>query len=149
MLLGLGFGVLGVTAVIFWLLFLGVQWAHTTFTPRLTMFRNAPIVWRTFAFAISLAVFCLTAARTIGTRVRVTIVVPVVAGVLLLVMLALLRVLQLRAFASIQLAPVLHSVTERGRATLQSLYAPGGARVTTEPGGDRPLPPLRAAVTWA
>ena len=122
MLLTLGFGVLGVTAVIFSLLFLVVQWAHTSFSPRLTLFREAPIVWRTFAAAISVAVFSITAALTIGARHQVSIVVPVLAGLLLLAVLAMVRGLQLQAFAAIQLAPVLLAVTERGRTILQDLY---------------------------
>ncbi|MET9436796.1 DUF2254 family protein [Streptomyces sp. NPDC006551] len=146
MLLGLGFGVLGVSGIIFSLLFLVVQWAHTTFTPRLTIFRQEPIVWRTFAFAIALAVFCVTAALTIGTRPSVSVSVPVLAGILLLILLTLLRNLQLQAFASIQIAPVLHEVTARGRANLEPLCPPEHA------GGPSPtataLPPLTSTVTW-
>ena len=122
MLLSLGFGVLGVTAVIFSLLFLVVQWAHTSFSPRLTLFREASIVWRTFALAISVAVFSITAALTIGTRPQVSIAVPVLAGLLLLAVLGMVRGLQLEAFAAIQLAPVLLAVTERGRTILREHY---------------------------
>lgn len=148
MLLGLGFGVLSVTTVIFSVLFLVVQWAHTTFTPRLTMFRDSRVVWRTFAFAVSLSVFSFTSALTIGTDARVTILVPAVAGALLLVLLVLLWALLLRAFASIQLGPVLHFVTGRGHSILRSLYADGSAYSLGEPGSDEALPPLRATVTW-
>jgi uncharacterized membrane protein len=147
MLLGLGFGVLGVSGVIFSLLFLVVQWAHTTFTPRLTLFRQEPIVWRAFAFAVALAVFCITAALTIGTRPSVSVSVPVVAGILLLILLTLLRSLQLHAFASIQIAPVLHEVTARGRAILEPLS------LQEHTGGSAPtpstaLPPLTSTIIW-
>ncbi|MGW8885794.1 DUF2254 family protein [Streptomyces sp. NPDC055749] len=148
MLLGLGFGVLSVTTVIFSVLFLVVQWAHTTFTPRLTMFRDSRVVWRTFAFAISLSVFSFTSALTIGTDAHVTIVVPAVGGALLLVLLVLLWALLLRAFASIQLGPVLHFVTGRGRSILHSLYANGSERSPGEPESAAALPPLRTTVTW-
>ncbi|MFC9243109.1 DUF2254 family protein [Streptomyces sp. NPDC057136] len=146
MLLATGLGVLGGIAVIFSLLFLVVQWAATTFTPRLTLFRDAPIVWRTFAFAVGQAAFCLTATLAIGSRPEVSVAVPVIAGLLLFTMLALLRQLQLRAFAAIQLAPVLNSITERGRAILDALY-PRVADPTTPP-TMTPLPPLRSTVTW-
>jgi uncharacterized membrane protein len=142
MLLAVGLGVLGATTVIFSLLFLVVQWAATTFTPRLTLFRDAPMVWRTFAFAIGLAVYCVTAALAIGSRSEVSPAVPVIAGLLLLTMLALLRNLQLRAFAAIQLAPVLNSVTERGRVILDALYPrPAGPPAA-------PLSAPRSTVTW-
>ncbi|WP_406374454.1 DUF2254 domain-containing protein [Streptomyces sp. NBC_00647] len=139
MLLATGFGVLGAATVIFSVLFLVVQWAATTFTPRLTLFRDAPIVWRTFAFAVGLTVFCATAALTIANRDEVSVVVPISAGVLLLLLLTLLRTLLLKAVAAIQLAPVLGSITERGRHNLDVLYTsgPGDMRGSGDPGGTR------------
>ncbi|MEV4615901.1 DUF2254 family protein [Kitasatospora sp. NPDC049258] len=142
LLLGLGLGVLGAVTVVFSLLFLVLQWAATTFTPRLTLFRDAPIVWRTFAFSVGLAVFGVTAALAIGDRTEVSVVVPIVTLILLLAMLVLLRALQLRAFAAIQLAPVLDSVAVRGRAVLDTLYA------GPPPPAPPPLPPLRSTVRW-
>ncbi|MCX4988516.1 MULTISPECIES: DUF2254 family protein [unclassified Streptomyces] len=136
MLLATGFGVLGAATVIFSVLFLVVQWAATTFTPRLTLFRDAPIVWRTFAFAVGLTVFCATAALTIANRDEVSVVVPISAGVLLLLLLTLLRTLLLKAVAAIQLAPVLGSITEQGRHNLDVLYTsgPGDTRGSGGPG---------------
>jgi len=66
-----------------------------------------------------------------------------VAGVL--AALALIRILQVKAFASIQLAPTLSAIGAQGRGILDDLY--------TRPGPDRrhavaPLPPLRRTVTW-
>ncbi|WP_405916149.1 DUF2254 family protein [Streptomyces sp. NBC_00728] len=162
MLLATGFGVLGAATVIFSVLFLVVQWAATTFTPRLTLFRDAPIVWRTFAFAVGLTVFCATAALTIANRDEVSVVVPISAGVLLLLLLTLLRNLLLQAVSAIQLAPVLGSVTERGRRNLDALYPdarrdPGNAGDSgdlSEPDGpDGPGGPggpggPRATVRW-
>ncbi|MET9891229.1 DUF2254 family protein [Streptomyces sp. NPDC006465] len=153
MLLATGFGVLGAATVIFSVLFLVVQWAATTFTPRLTLFRDAPIVWRTFAFAVGLTVFCATAALTIANRDEVSVVVPISAGVLLLLLLTLLRTLLLKAVAAIQLAPVLGSITERGRHNLDVLYTsgPGGTRGPGDAQGPRgPAGPggPRSAVCW-
>jgi uncharacterized membrane protein len=148
MLLATGFGVLGAATVIFSVLFLVVQWAATTFTPRLTLFRDAPIVWRTFAFAVGTTVFCATAALTIANRDKVSVVLPISAGVLLLLLLTLLRNLLLQAVAAIQLAPVLGSISERGRHNLDVLYASG---FTSGPGdpGDPPGPDgPRSTVRW-
>ena len=47
-LIGVGFGVLGLVSIIFSLLFLVVQWAFSSLSPRLNLFRDDPIVWRTF-----------------------------------------------------------------------------------------------------
>ena len=105
MLVALGLGLLGVVAVIFSLLFLVVQWAATTFTPRLLLFRDDPIVWRTFAFAIGQSVFDITAALAISNETDVSVVVPSLAVLALLATLTLIRLLQLRAFSAIQLAP--------------------------------------------
>ncbi|WP_328319787.1 DUF2254 family protein [Streptomyces sp. NBC_00388] len=148
MLLALGVGVLGTVAVIFSLLLLVVQWAHTSFTPRLTLFREAPIVWRTFAFAIGLTVYCVTAALAIGSRSRVSVALPILTAVLLLSMLALLRVLQLRALVSIELAPVLRVITERGGAALDALYPPDGAAAGPAPAAGPVNAPVVHTVTW-
>ncbi|MFC4603280.1 DUF2254 family protein [Rhodococcus kronopolitis] len=145
LLITFGLGLLGAVAVIFSLLFLVVQWAATTFTPRLTLFRDDPIVWRTFAFALGLAVFAVTAALAIGTRTEVSMILPVITLLLLLVMLALLRTLQLRAFAAIQLAPALGSIADHGRTILAALYPAATGRPAYPPA---PLPPLRTTVTW-
>jgi hypothetical protein len=57
-----GFGVLGLVTVIFSRLFLVVQWAFSSLSPWLTLFRDDPIVWRTFALAIGVFVFSVTTA---------------------------------------------------------------------------------------
>ena len=61
-LVAVGFGVLGLVSVIFSLLFLVVQWAFGSLSPRLNLFRDDPIVWRTFAFAIGVFVLSVTGA---------------------------------------------------------------------------------------
>ena len=45
-LVAVGFGILGLVTVIFSLLFLVVQWAFTSLSPRLNLFRDDPIVSR-------------------------------------------------------------------------------------------------------
>ncbi|MFE6922163.1 DUF2254 family protein [Nocardia sp. NPDC057663] len=143
-LLAIGLGLLGAVAVIFSLLFLVVQWVTTTFTPRLMLFRDDPIVWRTFGFALGLAVFCVTAALAIGKQPEVSAVVPLLAMLLLLVQVALLQTLLLRAFAAIQLAPALSSIAARGRAVLDAVYP---VRSAVSPARS-PLPPPHMSVGW-
>src|SRR5580658_7489851 len=143
-LVAVGFAVLGLVSVIFSLLFLVVQWAFGSLSPRLNLFRDDPIVWRTFGFAVGVFVFSVTAALVIGNDPQVSVIVPAaeIAGVL--AALALIRTLQVKAFASIQLAPTLSAIATQGRGILDDLYPrPGPAGSSPAP-----LPPLRRAVTW-
>jgi uncharacterized membrane protein len=144
-LIGVGFGVLGLVSIIFSLLFLGVQWAFSSLSPRLNLFRDDLIVWRTFGLAVGVFVFSVTAALVIGNDPEVPVIVPAaeVAGVLAAI--ALIRALQVKAFASIQLAPTLSAIAARGRGILDDLYprpGPDGLPPATH------LPPLRRAIIW-
>jgi uncharacterized membrane protein len=132
-------------SIIFSVLFLVVQWAFSSLSPRLNLFRDDPIVWRTFGLAVGVLVFSVTAALVIGNDPEVPVIVPAaeVAGVL--AALALIRSLQVKAFASIQLAPTLSAIAARGRGILDDLY-PRPAPDSRPPGA--PLPPLRRAITW-
>jgi uncharacterized membrane protein len=144
-LVGVGFGVLGLVSIIFSLLFLVVQWAFSSLSPRLNLFRDDPIVWRTFGLAVGVFVFSVTAALVIGNDPEVSVIVPAaeVAGVL--AALALIRTLQVKAFASIQLAPTLSAIAAQGRGILDDLYPRSGIAKRDHAA---PLPPLRRAVTW-
>ena len=140
-LIGVGFGVLGLVSIIFSLLFLVVQWAFSSLSPRLNLFRDDPIVWRTFGLAVGVFVFSVTAALVIGNDPEVSVIVPAaeVAGVL--AALALIRSLQVKAFASIQLAPTLSAIAARGRGILDDLYprpGPGGPASRRAPGAAAP-----------
>jgi uncharacterized membrane protein len=144
-LVGVGFGVLGLVTVIFSLLFLVVQWAFSSLSPRLNLFRDDPIVWRTFGLAVGVFVFSVTAALVIGNDPEVSVIVQAaeVAGVL--AALALIRSLQVKAFASIQLAPTLSAIAAQGGGILADLY-PRPGTAARHPAA--PLPPLRRAITW-
>jgi uncharacterized membrane protein len=144
-LVGVGFGVLGLVSIIFSLLFLVVQWAFSSLSPRLNLFRDDPIVWRTFGLAVGVFVFSVTAALVIGNDPKVSVIVPTVEVAGVLAALALIRTLQVKAFASIQLAPTLSAIATQGRGILDDLYPRSGVA-----GRDHaaPLPPLRRAVTW-
>jgi uncharacterized membrane protein len=144
-LIGVGFGVLGLVSIIFSLLFLVVQWAFSSLSPRLNLFRDDPIVWRTFGLAVGVFVFSVTAALVIGNDAEMSVIVPAaeVAGVLAAIVL--IRALQVKAFASIQLAPTLSAIAARGRGILDELYPRPGP--DSRPPATR-LPPLRRAIIW-
>jgi uncharacterized membrane protein len=144
-LVGVGFGVLGLVSLIFTLLFLVVQWAFGSLSPRLNLFRDDPIVWRTFGLAVGVFVFSVTAALAIGNDPKVSVIVPAAGVVAVLVTLALIRTLVVRAFASIQLAPALSAIATQGRVTIDDLYR------HPRPGDRQParqLPALTRTVTW-
>lgn len=133
MLVGVGFGVLGLVTLIVSLLFLVVQWAFGNLSPRLNLFRDDPIVWWTFGFAVGVFVFSATAALVIADQTKVSVVVPTTEVVAVLATIALIRNVQVKAFASIQLAPTLSAVAAQGREILDDLYrSPGTADRTAD-----------------
>ena len=144
-LVAVGFGVLGLVSIIFSLLFLVVQWVFGSLSPRLNLFRDDPIVWRTFGLAIGVWVFSVTAALAIGNDPKVSVIVPAAEVVAVLATLALIRTLQVRAFASIQLAPTLSAIAGQGRVTIDDLYRHPRTS-DTQPAPQ--LPPLTRTVTW-
>ena len=120
-LITLGIGVIGVVSLVYALLFGVVQWSASSFTPRLRLFRGDPLVWRTFAFAIGVFVYCATAALASANQSRVSVLVPVAAIVGVLAAVALIRQFQIRAFLSLQLAYVLDAVATEGRAVIEDV----------------------------
>ncbi|WP_407840275.1 DUF2254 family protein [Streptomyces sp. DSM 116496] len=130
LLFTLGFGVISLVSIIYSMLFLVIQFSATTFTPRLGLFRDDPIVWRTFAFTVGVFVFCITSGLAVGARrATVSTLVPGAAMVLTLVALALMRSLQTGAFRSIQLGHSLTAIAARAHRLFDDLYvrpyAPG------------------------
>jgi uncharacterized membrane protein len=123
----LGIGVLGVVSIVYSLLFGVVPWSASSFTPRLSLFRGDPLVWRTFAFAVGLFVYCVTAALTRDSSDRVSVLVPGTAILGVLTAMALMRRLQTRAYLSLQLAYVLGAVAGRGRAVIDNAYPAGSS----------------------
>jgi uncharacterized membrane protein len=118
-----------------------VQFGSTAFTPRLNLFREAPIVWRTFALYTGVVVYSFTAALAIGRDEHTTGAVPIVAFTGVLASLVLYRRLQLSAFKSIQLASTLAQVARRGREVIDGLYAAPVSEPADrpEPTGGRPI----------
>jgi uncharacterized membrane protein len=141
-----GVTVISLITVIYSLLFVVVQWVGSTFSLRLTLFRDDPIVWRAFAYSIGIFVFCFTTAFAIGNDKTVSVAVPVLALLLVLAALVFIRALQTRALTAMLLAPNLDAITERGREILDGLYLQPAAEQAEV---DAPLPPLRSTVAWS
>ena len=115
-LVAVGFGVLGLVTIIFSLL-LVVQWAFTSLSPR-----QQPVPRRPDRVAdIRLSpwgVGLVTTALVIGDQEKVSVIVPAAEVVAVFAALALIRTLQVKAFASIQLAPTLTAIAGQGRGIL-------------------------------
>ncbi|WP_345530113.1 DUF2254 family protein [Nocardioides endophyticus] len=147
LLFTMGLGVIGVVTIVFSLLFGVVEWSASTFTPRLGLFRDSPLVWGTFAVTIGVFVFSVSAGVVTSNQDQVSLLVPIAAVTSVLTVFALIRALQTRAFLALQLAHVLAAITTRGRAVIEDLYQPA------TPGND-PTPPLGPipgpgrTVTW-
>jgi uncharacterized membrane protein len=136
MLIAAGAGTVTFIGIVFSLLFLVVQFGSTTFTPRLNLFRDAPIVWRAFALYAAVVVYSFTAALVIGRDQTTTGVVPIVAFVGVLASLIVYRQLQLGAFKSIQLASTLAQVASRGSEVIDGLYTPNRPRTSSLAGAN-------------
>lgn len=144
-LLGVAGALFGAIAVVFSVLFLVVQWVASTFTPRLTLFRDAPIVWRTAAFAVGVIIFCVSAVLASAGAHQVSAALPISTIALLLVLLILFRSLLVYALTSTQISPVLASIGRHGQRTIETAY-PGDDDQPTELDS---LPPTEATVVWA
>lgn len=124
MLIAVGAGMTTFIGIVFSLLFLVVQFGATTFTPRLNLFRDAPIVWRAFALYSAVVVYCFTAAIVISGDETSSGLVPLIALIGILASIVVYRGLQMSAFRSIQLSATLAAVSRRGRQVIDGLYAP-------------------------
>ena len=133
MLFATGSGVIGFVGVVYSLLFLVVQFGTTTYTPRLNLFRDSPLVWHAFAFYIGVVVFSITAGFVASTRDEVSAVVPTASVATLVGALWLFAALQSRAFAAIQLAALLDQVTSRGHAVIGGVYPDSRPATPSEP----------------
>jgi uncharacterized membrane protein len=122
LLAGISAGLLSLIAIVFSLLFLVVQFASTAQSPRLALFRSSPLVWHSFGLFAGILFFGIVAAIVTAQDETVSAVVPAVATFLVLVALGLCRQLQLAAFASVQLAQVLHDIAARGREVIDAMY---------------------------
>ncbi len=82
----------------------------------------------------------------IGNHPEVSVILPVAEGVAVLAVIAMIRAVLVKAFASIQLAPVLSAIAARGRVVIDDLYR--RPSISDRQPAPR-LPPLRRTVTWS
>jgi len=117
----------------------------TTFTPRLNLFRDSPIVWHGFSLFTSVIVFSFTAAFAIGKHEQTSLIVPIVVMVIVLLAIAVFRALQASAFRSIQLASTLAAVARRGSAVVEGVYPD---QATEARGAAARKPAIAGEVLW-
>src|SRR5262245_29034856 len=146
LLVGLAAALIPFMGVVFSLLFLVVQFGATNWTPRLNLFRDNPIVWRSFAFLTGVIVWSATAGLVTSSRDEVSVVVPITALLSVVAALTVFRALQMEAFRSIQLAPTIAAVVDRGRVVIDALYQD---RVDDEFREALSLPEVSAEVRWS
>jgi len=145
-----GTGIIGFIGVVYSLLFLVVQFGTTTFTPRLNLFRDSPIVWHAFGFYTGVTVFCFAAGLSVADQDQVTVIVPAVAIVLLLGSLFVFGLLQDTAFNSIQLSSTLKQVAGRGNDIVEAVYPDlfDPDEAPYEPAVQPDVPPIFHEVRW-
>lgn len=122
LLLAVAAGTVTFIGLVFSLLFLVAQFGSSTYTPRLSLFRDSPVVWHAFAFFTGVIVYAFAAVLAVGRADQASGLVPILAALGVLGTVALYRVLQMRAFRSIQLGPILAEVERRGRRAIDDLY---------------------------
>jgi uncharacterized membrane protein len=137
--------VLPFVGIVYSLLFLVVQFGSTNLTPRLNLFRDDPLVWRSFSYFIGLFVWAGTAAIASRAQNRVSVIMPIAALVGVLAALMLFRRLEIAAFSSIQLAPTLRDIAAHARPVIDALYWQAYAG---EPDAPAPLPDVRTELRW-
>lgn len=129
LLFAIGGGIISLVAVVFSLLVLTVQFASTTLSPRLNLFRDTPLVWHAFGLFVGVFVFASTAALRTSKREEMSVFVPVATVVLALAAMVVASRLQMNAFRSLQIGPTVQDLTRRGRAVINHLYE---TRITLE-----------------
>ena len=122
MLVAVGAGFVPFIGIVYSMLFLVVQFGSTTYTPRLNLFRDNPIVWHAFSFFTAVIVFAFTAAFQVGSESKTTLLVPISVGIAVLVAITVMRALQNAAFKSIQLASILEQISKRGHEVIDGLH---------------------------
>ena len=145
MLFSFAGGLIALITVVFSLLFLVVPAVNTSLTPRLTLFRDDPVVWRSFAFFIGLFVFFSTSGLALSDDDEVSYLVAVLALALVVAAAGSVRTLQFRAYRSLQFGATIVDITAAGERLLGVLYADQfGTRVPERV----ELPPVAAEVRW-
>jgi uncharacterized membrane protein len=125
LLAGVTAGLLALTGIVFALLFLVVQFAATSQSPRLHLFRDNPLVWHALGLVVGLIVYAATCVVVTADDATTTVLVPISVVILVMLALALTRRLQLEALRSVQLSATLEQITTRTRVVIDRLYTAG------------------------
>jgi uncharacterized membrane protein len=104
------------------LLFVVVQWAHTTFSPRLSLFRDSRLVVHAFGLFIGTITYALTAGPLIADRHDVSAAIAAIGVLAVAASLAIAATLQRRALGMIQLPTVLDALGRLGVAVINDVY---------------------------
>lgn len=145
LVLGIAGGFISFIALVFSLLFLVVQYGNTAVSPRLTLFRDAPIVGHSFGMFLGVFAYATAAGIQVGTRDDdVSILVPLLAIALVIVALWMSRSLQMRALHQLQFPATMEEIRRRGAEVLERVHRHPFA--SEEP--DDELPPVRATIVW-
>ncbi|MGH9279820.1 MAG: DUF2254 family protein, partial [Acidimicrobiales bacterium] len=144
MLFSLAAAIVTFASVVFSVLFLVVQFGSTTLSPRLTLFRDNPIITHAFGLSIGIFVYACAAAIVLIGRPETTVFVPIFAAAALFAVLATSRKLQSSAFRSIQFAPTIRDLADRTTTVLEALYPEPFVGTRPAP----PLPDVSASVRW-
>jgi uncharacterized membrane protein len=119
---GIAGGLIALVSIVYALLFLVVQFGSTTHSPRLNLFRDSPLVWHAFGFFLGSFAYVSTAALASKPGEQVSLLVPAIGLISVLASFGVARRLQFSALDSVQLAPILQNLGERGRAVIDQLY---------------------------
>jgi len=138
MLLVVGTGMVTFIALIYSLLFLVVQFGTTTWTPRLNIFRDHPIVYHSFGYYVGVVVFCYSTYFALADDEHASGAISILMMALILGSMVIYRALQTTAFRSIQLAPALSQVVHRGREVIVGIYPD-----EIDAADDEAMPPAR------
>ena len=79
LLFSLASGLIALITLVFSLLFLVVPYANTSLSPRLTLFRDDPVVWRSFAFFVAVFVFLTVSGLGLSGDREVSVYVAFIA----------------------------------------------------------------------
>jgi uncharacterized membrane protein len=145
LLFSLSGGLVAMIALIFSLLFLVVPYANTSLTPRLTLFRDSPIVWHTFSFFVATFVYLSVSGILLSNDHSVSWLVPTIALLVILAALGQVRALQFRAYRSLQLGATIMDITAQGENVMGFLYRDA---IVDDPQDRVPLPPVVQEVRW-
>jgi uncharacterized membrane protein len=115
-------GMIPFTGLLMSLVFVVVQWTHSMFSPRLSLFRDDRLVWHAFGLFVGTVTNALAAGLLVADRTEVSAAITLIAFLAVLGSFAVATVLQRRALGLIQLPTVLDALGRRGAAVIDRLY---------------------------